>query len=107
MKVTQKGVDLVEKHLKQFAKDGPIRQNDMMVQRLRDSVGKRVSGADASFYLHEAAEATMMGRGMGYNAAHGAALQKYGVSPFSVYHPSVIQALPSHFNNAWRGFWGL
>jgi len=43
----------------------------------------------------------------GYEAAHGAALGKYGASPFSIYHPEVIKAFPTEFNNAWRAFWGL
>jgi hypothetical protein len=38
-----------------------------------------------------------MGRGVPYEAAHGAALGKYGVSPFSLYDPSVIQANPTLF----------
>jgi hypothetical protein len=80
-----------------------------MIARLRGALdeGRMIKGADASFYLHEAAEATMMARGLGYEAAHGAALLKYKVSPFSVYHPSVIQALPEHFNPNWLKFWGL
>ena len=49
----------------------------------------------------------MMGRGLSYDAAHGAALAKYGVSEFSVYHPEVITAFPRLFSNAWRLFWGL
>ncbi len=42
-----------------------------------------------------------------YNAAHAAALQKYGVSPFSLYHADVIQANPGAFNDAFRRYWGL
>ena len=71
-----------------------------MIARLRlaQQNGQKISGADASFYLHEAAEATMMRRGVLYDAAHDAALNKYNVSPFSVYHPDVIQANPTLFN---------
>jgi hypothetical protein len=57
--------------------------------------------------MHELSEATMMRRGMPYNAAHEAALGKYGVSPYSVYHPDVISALPEFFNPSWFDFWGL
>jgi hypothetical protein len=49
----------------------------------------------------------MMGRGMSYEAAHAASIAKYDVSPFSLYHPEVIQQFPEMFNNAWRAFWGL
>ncbi|ATQ71016.1 MULTISPECIES: hypothetical protein [Methylosinus] len=69
--------------------------------------GQRVTGADAIFYTHEAAEATMMGRGLSYDAAHAASLEKYGVSPFSVYHPDVIRSMPEHFNSNWYKFWGI
>ena len=104
--VSQKGLDLVENHLKQF---GKWEQNDLMLDRLRGALseGRKISGADASFYMHEAAEATMMRRGMLYDAAHDAALSKYGVSPFSVYHPDVIRQLPTYFNSNWKKFWGL
>jgi hypothetical protein len=80
-----------------------------MLQRLRSAMeaGRTVTGADAVFYTHEAAEATMMGRGMAYDVAHAAALSKYQVSPFSVYHPEVIQTLPEQFNPNWRAFWRL
>ena len=80
-----------------------------MVARLREALqsGTRISGADASFYMHELAEATMMGRGLSYGAAHSAALAKYGVSPFSVYHPNVILAPPGSFNANWFRFWGI
>jgi RHS repeat-associated protein len=104
--VSQKGLDLVENHLTQFGRHEP---NVQMVERLRSALqsGQKVSGADASFYLHEAAEATMMRRGVLYDAAHDAALGKYGVSPYSVYHPEVIQSNPGLFNSNWRVFWGL
>jgi len=78
-----------------------------MVERLRTALssGRSISGADASFYFHEVSEATMMGRGMAYDVAHPAALSKYGVSPFSVYHPDVINALPEAFGSNWAAFW--
>lgn len=106
VRLSQRGVDLVENHLSQF---GRHEQNVQMVARLRGALqnGQRVSGADASFYLHEAAEATMMRRGVLYDAAHDAALRKYDVSPFSVYHPEVIQSNPGLFNPNWRAFWGI
>lgn len=48
-----------------------------------------------------------MGRGLSYEAAHAGALGKYGISPFSVYHPDVIMANPGAFNSNWLSFWGL
>ena len=92
------------KHLAQFGEHGP---NTAMIERLTKALGTRVTGADANFYLHEVAEATMMGRGVSYEAAHAAAIAKYNVSPFSLYHPEVIQQFPAMFNNAWRAFWGM
>jgi hypothetical protein len=104
--VTQKGLDLIRKHLSQF---GDCEQNTKMMERLRSAFqnGGLLSGADASFYMHEAAEATLMARGISYPSAHAASLQKYGVSQYSVYHPSVIAALPQWFNKNWRTFWGM
>lgn len=79
--------------------------------------GQKVTGADASFYMHEVAESTamkpLMARGMSfsdaYDIAHPASLQKYQVSPFSVYHPDVIRQVnllePGSFNNNWIEFW--
>jgi filamentous hemagglutinin len=48
-----------------------------------------------------------MARGLSYPAAHAASLQKYGVSQCSVYHPSVVAALPQWFNKNWRNYWGM
>ncbi len=106
IRLSQKGLDLVGNHLSQFEEFGG---NSGMMQRLQDAfaAGQKVTGADANFYLHEASEATMMGRGLGYDAAHSAALGKYGVTEFNLYHPEVIQANSTLFNNAWRAAAGL
>jgi hypothetical protein len=40
-------------------------------------------------------------------SSHAASLERYGLSSFGVYHPDVIAANPSSFNNAWRAFWNL
>lgn len=48
-----------------------------------------------------------MASGMDYTPAHEAALEYYGVSRLSVYHPNVIKSLSSWFNDAWKSFWGL
>lgn len=85
----------------------------MMIQRLKSALseGKQISGADASFYIHEVSEATKMGKGLKYNDAHKAALDKYEVSPYSVYDPDVITTInkvePGSFNNNWLKFWNL
>jgi hypothetical protein len=104
IRITEEGLDIATRHLAQFGEHAP---NQAMLDRLGSAVGSRVTGADANFYLHEISEATMMGRGMSYEAAHAAAIEKYGVSPFSLYHPEVIQRFPAEFNNAWRAFWGI
>ena len=106
IRVSEKGLNLVENHLARFVPDLP---NQAMLQRLKGALssGQKITGADASFYLHEAAEATLMNRGILYDAAHDAALLKYNVPQFSVYAPEVIQSNPSLFNQAWRSFWGI
>lgn len=76
---------------------------------------KKISGADAIFYTHELYEATLMKRLLqagktieeAYDVAHAAALLRYGVSPFSVYHPKIISAFSEWFGPAWSNFWGL
>ncbi|MNJ66567.1 hypothetical protein D3C77_626560 [compost metagenome] len=80
-----------------------------MIKRLEDAMTskKKISGADASFYMHEVSEATMMKKGIDYDTAHAEALQKYDVSPFSVYHPDVIKSMPENFGRAWKKFWGI
>jgi hypothetical protein len=106
LNVSEKGLAIVEQHLTQF---GDVPQNTAMIGRLRAALteGRAISGADASFYMHEVAEATMMGRGMTHGAAHSGALAKYGVSPFSVYHPEAVKEFSSAFNSNWTSFWGL
>ena len=69
--------------------------------------GQKITGADASFYMHEIAEATMMQQGMAYDIAHLLALEKYEVSPFSVYSPDVIRQFPEMFSKGFMKFWNL
>ncbi|HET6384258.1 MAG TPA: hypothetical protein VFJ58_12770, partial [Armatimonadota bacterium] len=104
--VSQKGLDIVKAHLAQF---GSFPENEAMIARLQAAMeaGERVSGADLSFYMHELAESTLMKGGMVYEDAHEAALAKYDVSRFSVYHPDVIAANPASFGDVWRNAWGL
>jgi filamentous hemagglutinin len=78
-----------------------------MIARLGGQVGSQVTGADANFYAHELLESKFMGSGMDYDAAHAAALDQAGVSPFSLYHPDVIQQFPDYCNSNWRAYWDL
>ncbi|WP_217997464.1 hypothetical protein, partial [Pseudomonas ficuserectae] len=106
--VSNKGIDIVESHLKQF---GDVPENTLMIERLRTALseGKPLNGADSSFYIHELSESTMMKKGLDYDAAHQGALNKYQVSGYSVYHPDVIRAInsrePGSFNTNWLQFW--
>ena len=104
--VTEKVLNLVKNHVAKF---GDIPENVAMINRIESALknGKPITGADASFYMHEAAEATMMQKGISYELSHEAVLQKYNVSPYSVYHPEVIQQFSEWFNQAFKNFWGL
>ncbi|MDP5275123.1 RHS repeat-associated core domain-containing protein [Chengkuizengella axinellae] len=106
LNVSQKGLDIVKSHLSQF---GDFPENTAMIRRLEDATAnkKKISGADASFYMHEVSESTKMKKGIDYDTAHKEALQKYEVSPFSVYHPDVIKSMPENFGGAWKKFWGI
>lgn len=106
LNVSQKGLDIVKSHLSQF---GDFPENTAMIKRLEDAMAnkKKILGADASFYMHEVSEATKMKKGIDYDTAHAEALQKYDVSPFSVYHPDVIKSMPENFGRAWKKFLGI
>ena len=114
--ISERGLVILERHLAQPEFD-QTPENAAMITRLRNALesGQRVSGGDASFYLHEVAEATIMDKlikgGMtfdeAYGIAHQAALDKYGVSRFSVYHPDVIRAFRANFSRLYRVFWGI
>jgi hypothetical protein len=107
--VSSKGLERVETHLSHF---DVVPENRLMLDRLRSALaeGRPIEGADASFYIHELSESAKMrplvNQGMrfqdAYEIAHPAALGKYQVSPYSVYHPDVIRAVnlaePGSFN---------
>lgn len=99
-------INKIKSHL---ASLDPYPPNDAMIQRLENALanGQKLEGADASFYLHELKEADLIADGMGYTPAHEAALELYGVSRLSVYHPDVIESLSPWFNDLWKSFWGL
>jgi hypothetical protein len=107
IRISEKGLDLIQQHLARPIFH-PAAENDMMMARLRAALqeGRPVDGADASFYMHETYEATLMGRGVAYDEAHAAAFARYGVSPYSVYAKEVIEATPqAGWNDGWRDFW--
>ena len=78
-----------------------------MLARLKNALieGRSIYGADASFYFHELRESQLMKGGLSYAEAHNQALAEYGVSPYSLYHPEVIEAFPDEFNNNWCNAW--
>ncbi|HBL14958.1 MAG TPA: hypothetical protein DD379_26905 [Cyanobacteria bacterium UBA11162] len=80
-----------------------------MIDRLEKALDndQKISGAEASFYFHEIKEAELMKEGDKWEEAHIKAIQYYQVSPFSLYHPEVIQACPDDFNQKWRDSWGI
>lgn len=107
IKVTEEGLDIVKRHITENGFEAY--ENTAMIQRLTDSMnaGQKISGADASYYMHELREATLMKDGMLYDPAHNAALEYYNASPFSVYHPDVIKVEPSMWGEPWFKFWGI
>ncbi|MGH7192445.1 MAG: hypothetical protein ACREJM_02805, partial [Candidatus Saccharimonadales bacterium] len=114
--VTEQGLAMLERHLANPFFD-QVPYNAAMIARLRNALaaGQRISGADGIFYTHELYEATRMqkllqaGKSLeeAYDIAHAAALRRYGVSPFSVYHPEVISQFSEWFGPGWSKFWGF
>jgi len=104
--VTQSNINAITQHL---SGDLYAEENVAMINRLQNALnsGQSITGADASFYLHELKEIELMQGGMVQTAAHQAALDFYQVSKFSTYHPDVIKAYSGWFNDAWFDFWGI
>jgi len=108
IKITSRGVDVVEKHIARFG-DDPA--NNLMVERLRGVAagGVNPTVADYNFYSHELREFTRvrrMGFGDGalpgdvYYNAHSATLREYGIRPQNydqslraLYHPDAIKLM--------------
>ena len=105
--VTEKGLSKIKNHIKSNGFDAP--ENTAMIERIEKAMknGEKISQADASFYMHELKESTLMSKGMLYEEAHAAALATYEVSPFSVYHPDIITQNPSSWGKPWFDFWGI
>ncbi len=111
LNVSEKGLNIVKNHINQFETYQP---NVDMIRRLENAMknGEKITGADASFYMHELAESYIMEDltktmdfESAYDIAHSLALSKYEVSQFSVYHPEVIANNSSQFSLAWKRFW--
>ena len=103
---TDKGLSIVKQHLSGEFSDVT---NDAMIDRIQQSIknGSKLTDADASFYMHELNEVTLMKKGMLYDESHALSLEKYDVSPFSVYSPEVIKAFPDSFGRGFKKFWGI
>lgn len=69
--------------------------------------GGELKDSDAEFYRHELEEASLMSKGLDYDTAHSAALDKYGVTEFDLYHPDVIKCMPEYFSPAWFEYGGI
>ena len=104
---SQKGVDYIKEHLSNPQFEDPTGANDMMIERIENSLAneEKLTGADANFYMHEVAERTFMENGMDYSTAHQAALDKYGRIEFDLYHPDITGQLPEWFSLAWQNYW--
>jgi hypothetical protein len=78
--------------------------NEMMVERLRAALeaGQRITGADASFCMHELAEATMMPRGIPYGGARRRTGQIWCLA---VQRVCSRGGRWSRFNQNWIEFW--
>ncbi len=117
LNVSAKGIQMIQEHLSTpplTEDDGSIApENQAMIDRLQDALanGTEITGGDTNFYMHELYERTLM-KGdpyteEAYYAAHDAAIARYGVSPFALYHPDVIeQFFPERFNLNWLKYWG-
>jgi len=104
--VTQFNIDSITRHL---SGDLYAEENVAMINRLQNALnsGQSITGADASFYLHELKEIELMQGGMIQTVAHDAAIDFYQVSKYSTYHPDVIKSYSGWFNDAWFNFWGI
>ncbi len=103
--ISERGLQIVEEHLIKL--EGTLSmENALMLARLRSALwsGDRLTGADASFYMHETSEATMTNRimaekGLSYqeaaDSAHALTLERYerfGMAQITNYHPDVIRS---------------
>jgi RHS repeat-associated protein len=116
-RVSEKGIRTIESHLSRpdfidsFTGNTALEEpeNATMLARLWSALeeGRPISGSDASFYFHELYENTLMEDGIIGTEAHQAAINRYGVSPFSIYHPDAIMANPAAFGPPYFEFWRI
>lgn len=104
---TDKGLDLLKDHLQANGFDN-FTPNQQMIARIESHIkdGKKLTGADANFYMHEIKERTLMRKGASLDDAHNTALDTYKASQYSVYHPDVVlnnQKLLA--SPKWSEFW--
>ena len=106
VKPTQEELDTIKDHL---SGDMQADFNDAMIERIEKVLeeGGELKGPDAEFYRHELEETRLMNQGLDYDTAHNAALDKYGVTEFDLYHPDVIESMPEWFGPAWFEYWGI
>ena len=106
IKPTQEGLDTIKEHL---SGDMQADFNDAMIDRIENTLkkGGKLEGPDAEFYRHELEESRLMQQGLDYDTDHNAALDKYGVTEFDLYHPDVIKEMPEWFGLAWFEYWGI
>jgi len=106
-RVTQDGLDIIERHLARPELDDGLGDplNQAMIARLKQQFGKKLTGADLNFYLHEILESMMMDAGWDYAEAHEWALILAGVSRFSLFHPDVLRQFPTSLNPRYYTYW--
>jgi RHS repeat-associated protein len=98
-KVTDEGIEQIEKYLKRFGEDQP---NDEMIERLKK--GERTE-QDLNFYEHELTEKELVEKGIDPDKAHDETLKKQGIKKEpgyekNLYHPDVIRRHRDEFNPA-------
>jgi hypothetical protein len=109
IRITNRGVDVVEQHVARF---GPDPANRAMIERLRAIAAGQLpaTGADRNFYSHELREFVRyrrrgfpIGAGDDYdlwNNAHTATLEDYGLRELdahgnrNLFHPDAWPSLP-------------
>jgi hypothetical protein len=102
--VTEEGLRTIEDYL---ATLDPSDANEMMINRLRESMGTTVQGADKNFYEHELAESGLVENGSRTRRRTTRLCNRMEFQALALYHPDVISAVPYEFNLGWRAFWGL
>jgi len=79
------------------------------MDRLADFLyeGRHLTQDDVNFYEHELYECNPMDQGVGYDEAHQAALDEYGVDRMSLYSREVVSKYREWFDKPMREFYGV